>query len=285
MGPAVSSCTLIIGIAKNITLPRPDKRKVKERLICNQKCDQVLASLQIICSFAIGANPNALILFINDIPVKILDPGVVPDPGQYNYILDAAAEPITQAKLINHIWIRNTKGPDFDELLKFLNSNVPTNILSVMVSVEGVDVKQYLRSKFKVVKAAGGLVRKKEKFLMIYRLKKWDLPKGKREKGETYKETAVREVEEEANISVKLGSRICTTWHTYTMNKRAMLKKTRWYAMDCTDDVRMKPQTAEDIEELRWMTRKEVYHALEHSYKSINYVFDQYYRKNELKSA
>jgi len=226
-----------------------------------------------------------MILFINDIPVKIIEPEVVPDAGQYNHILDAAAEPITQAKLINHVWIKNVSDSDFDTLLKFLNSNVPTNILSVIVSTAGLPVKKYLRSKFKVVKAAGGLIRKKEKFLMIYRLKKWDLPKGKREKNEKYKQTAVREVQEECNISVKIGQKICTTWHTYTMNKNAMLKKTRWYLMDSIDDAKMKPAIEEDIEEIRWMTRKEVYHALEHSYKSISHVFEEYYKKIELKPA
>jgi 8-oxo-dGTP pyrophosphatase MutT (NUDIX family) len=226
-----------------------------------------------------------MILFINDIPVKILEADVVPDPGQYNHTLDAAAEPITQAKLINHVWIRNVSDADFDTLLRFLNSNVPTNILSVIISTAGQPVKKYLKSKFKIVKAAGGLVRKKEKFLMIYRLKKWDLPKGKREKSETYKDTAVREVGEECGISVKLGRKICTTWHTYTMNKNSMLKRTKWYLMDLVDDSKMKPAVEEDIEDMRWMTRKEVYHALEHSYKSIHYVFDQYYRKIELKSA
>lgn len=119
---------------------------------------------------------------------------------------------------------------------------------------------------------------------MIYRMKKWDLPKGKKEKNEKYKGTAVREVQEECNITVKLGHKICTTWHTYTMNKNAMLKKTKWYLMDSVDDTRMKPALEEDIEELRWMNPKEVYHALEHSYKSITYVFEEYYRKTELKS-
>lgn len=225
-----------------------------------------------------------MLLFINDIPVKILK-DTFPDEGQFNHILDAAAEPLTQAKLIHHVWIKNVNEADFDTLLGFLNSNVPTNILSVIISTAGMPVKKYLRSKFKVVKAAGGLVRKKEKFLMIYRMKKWDLPKGKREKSESYKQTAVREVGEECNVTVRLGRKICTTWHTYTMNKRAMLKKTKWYLMDCLDDAKMKPALEEDIEELRWMTRKEVYHALEHSYKSISHVFEQYYRKIELKSA
>ena len=226
-----------------------------------------------------------MILFINDIPVRILETGSSLDTGQFNYILDAAAEPITQAKLINHVWIKNVSEDAFDTLLGFLNSNVPTNILSVIVSTAGMPVKKYLRSKFKVVKAAGGLVRKKERFLMIYRMKKWDLPKGKRERNEKFRQTAVREVEEECNVSVKIGKKICTTWHTYTMNKRAMLKKTKWYLMDCLDDAKMKPAVEEDIEELRWMTRKEVYHALEHSYKSISHVFERYYKKIEIKSA
>lgn len=226
-----------------------------------------------------------MILFINDIPVKILTAEQAPAAGHFNHVLDAATEPITPAKLINHVWIRNASEQDFDTLLGFLNSHVPTNILSVMISTAGLSVKKFLKSRFKIVKAAGGLIRKKEKFLMMYRMKKWDLPKGKREKSESYKETAVREVEEECNITVKLGRKICTTWHTYTMNKHAMLKKTKWYVMDCVDDTRMKPAIEEDIEELRWMNRKEVYHALEHSYQSISHVFQQYYEKFELKSA
>ncbi len=234
------------------------------------------------CDWRYGA---LMVLFINDIPVTILDADEPPESGRYNHSLDAAREPITQSKLINHVWVKNANEKDFDIILGFLNSKVPTNILSVIISTAGVmSTKQYFRKKFKIVKAAGGLIRKKDKFLMIYRMKKWDLPKGKREKNEKYKQTAVREVLEECNVTVKIGRKICTTWHTYTMNKNAMLKKTRWYLMDCVDDTKMKPALEEDIEEIRWMNPKEVYHALEHSYQSISYVLEQYYEKIELKS-
>ena len=91
----------------------------------------------------------------------------------------------------------------------------------------------------------------------------------------------MREVEEECNVRVKLGAKICTTWHTYTMNKNSMLKKTKWYNMDLVDDSHMKPSLEEDIEELCWMTEKEVYHALENSYKSIQFVFEEYYKNNQ----
>ncbi|HEY8938313.1 MAG TPA: NUDIX domain-containing protein [Cyclobacteriaceae bacterium] len=226
-----------------------------------------------------------MIIFINDVPVKILKADANFDAGKINHVVDAASEPITQAKLIHHVWIKNVKESDLDLILNFLNSKVPTNLLSLVLSATDYNsIRMYLRSKFKVVKAAGGLIRKKDKFLMIYRMKKWDLPKGKKEKKEKYKETAVREVFEECTVTVKLGKKICTTWHTYTMNKRAMLKKTKWYVMDIIDDARMRPSVEEDIEEVRWMNPKEVYHALEHSYKSISYVFEQYYELMEINS-
>jgi len=223
-----------------------------------------------------------MIIFINDIPVRILKPEEQPEAGRVNHVVDAGVEPVTQAKLIHHVWVQNVVEKDLDILLAVLDSKVPTNLLSLFISVKDYEsLKAYLISKFKVVKAAGGVVRKKEKFLMIYRLKKWDLPKGKKEKGENYKEAAVREVEEECNVSVKRGGKICTTWHTYTMNKNAMLKKTRWYAMDLVNDSGLKPATEEDIEEVRWMNQKEAYHALENSYNSIRFVFEKYYGKKE----
>jgi 8-oxo-dGTP pyrophosphatase MutT (NUDIX family) len=227
-----------------------------------------------------------MIIFINDVPVRILKANEQPDQGRVNVIIDASEGPLTQAKLIHHVWIQNVSEDDLGVLLNFLDSKIPINLFSLYLSVVNYDtMKQYLRNKFKVVKAAGGLVRKKEKFLMIYRMKKWDLPKGKIERGEKNRKAAAREVEEECNVTVKVDGKICTTWHTYTMNKRAMIKKTRWYIMDVVDDSKMRPALAEDIEETRWMNRKEVYHALEHSYKSISYVFEQYYEMMEIKPA
>jgi ADP-ribose pyrophosphatase YjhB (NUDIX family) len=217
--------------------------------------------------------------------VRIYKTGENPSGEQINHVIDAAKEPIGRAKLIHHIWVKNVEEADLDLLLDFLNSPIPLTLLSLHITVSDYEkVKAYLRNKFKVVKAAGGLIRKKDKFLMIYRMKKWDLPKGKKERKERYKETAVREVGEECSISVKIGKKLCTTWHTYTMNKSSMLKKTRWYIMDVVEDSKMKPAAEEDIEELRWMNPKEVYHALQHSYKSIQYVFEQYHQLTKIKS-
>jgi 8-oxo-dGTP pyrophosphatase MutT (NUDIX family) len=221
-------------------------------------------------------------LFVNDIPVRILKANEKALSGHYNYEIDASKEAISKVKLINHVWLHHAAIKDMDNVFDLLNSKVPTNLLSLTISINDyLGFMEYLKDRYKVIKAAGGLVRKKDKFLIIYRMKKWDLPKGKKESGERSFETAVREVEEECNVKVKLGSKICTTWHTYTMGKSNMLKKTKWYKMDLIDDSNSKPSLEEDIEELRWMTEKEVYHALENSYKSIRFVFEEYYRKRE----
>jgi 8-oxo-(d)GTP phosphatase len=139
--------------------------------------------------------------------------------------------------------------------------------------------KEYIKSKFEIIKAAGGLVEKGGKLLMIYRLQKWDLPKGKLDKKETPEDGAVREVEEECNIKVKLGEKICSTWHTYTRNGKGILKKTHWYQMFCEDDSELKPQIEEDIEEVRWMDAREIRQALYNSYPSIRNVFHNYYKQ------
>jgi 8-oxo-dGTP pyrophosphatase MutT (NUDIX family) len=221
-------------------------------------------------------------LFVNDIPVIILKPGKQPDLGQFNATVDVRKAPLTKADLINSVWVTNAKVAHLNVILDLIDTKVPFGLRSLVISVDDYDaVKDFLKKRFKVVKAAGGLVRKKDRFLLIYRQKKWDLPKGKKESGESSRQTAVREVEEECNVKVKLGKKVSTTWHTYTMNKRAMLKKTRWYSMEIVDDSRMKPSLEEDIEDVRWMSQKEVYHALENSYNSIRFVFAQYYESSK----
>jgi ADP-ribose pyrophosphatase YjhB (NUDIX family) len=221
-------------------------------------------------------------LFVNDIPVRIWKQGTRPEEGSYNHEIDAPKEPITKVKLINHVWMKQSSVYDLNSVLDLLNSKVPTNLLSLDITVDDYEaVKVFLKKKYKVVKAAGGLIKKKDKFLMIYRMKKWDLPKGKKETGELFKQTAAREIQEECNVTVKVGKKICTTWHTYTMNRNSMLKKTRWYMMEVVDDSKIKPRIEEDIEDVRWMNQKEVYHALENSYKSIRFVFEEYYGKTE----
>ncbi|MEO1049838.1 MAG: NUDIX domain-containing protein [Bacteroidota bacterium] len=216
-------------------------------------------------------------VFINDMLFEMLDAQSPVDLDYYNVVLDANTDSIVRSRLINHVLIKNAGTTEIDNFLDILNAITPTRALSVTMQMEDYKVaKKHLKSKFNIVKAAGGLVRKNNKVLMIYRLKKWDLPKGKLNKHEKAKVGAIREVEEECNVQVTISSKICSTWHTYTMNNKNMIKKTKWYAMDLVDDSAIKPQVEEDIEDVRWLTPKEVYVALKNSYQSIVHVFERY---------
>ena len=141
--------------------------------------------------------------------------------------------------------------------------------------------KDFVKKQFRIIKAAGGLVRKEDKFLMIYRLSKWDLPKGKLEKDEKTKDAAVREVNEECGVEVEIVDKLVTTWHSYIQEGKRILKKSTWYNMNCLDDSNMEPQYVENIEEIRWMTIEEVNKALKNSYRSISGVIEAWERQNE----
>lgn len=223
---------------------------------------------------------DTLNLFINDVHIWLAKPGEAPlEPQRYNFVIDSKNEIITKANLINHVLLLNATQKEIDTLLSYLDSLYIKNLLSITIVAEDfTSLKDYLKSNFKVIHAAGGVVRKGKRILMIYRLKKWDLPKGKINKKESPADAAVREVEEECNVKVKVNGKICNTWHTYTMKKQNILKKTTWFSMKCKDDSEMKPQLEEDIELLNWMTPKEVFHVMDQSYNSVHYVVDNFYK-------
>ena len=97
-------------------------------------------------------------LFINDIPIHINKPGEKPEQGSYNYHFSAKREPITKAKLINHIWISDVSLDHLDEIIDFVDSPVPLHLLTLEITPESYEsVKIYLKKKFKIIKAAGGV--------------------------------------------------------------------------------------------------------------------------------
>jgi hypothetical protein len=136
-----------------------------------------------------------------------------------------------------------------------------------------------LKSYFKIIKAAGGIVLKKNKVLFIKRLGKWDLPKGKIDKGEEQEVAAIREVLEECGVTTHITNQIGTTWHTYMQGEKNILKKTVWYEMKCIDDTHLSPQIAENITEIRWVKLYKADKVLVNSYNSIRSIYQHFLMK------
>ena len=223
-------------------------------------------------------------IFINDIPVLFnnLDNSKL-KVENYDTLIDGSSG-IIHTKLRARVLIYDALPDSIDALLKIMTEKKLKKTYSVTFTLKNKkEVIKYLKKKFKVIKAAGGIVQNNEnKILFIYRLGKWDLPKGKKDKGEKIKDCAVREVEEETNTKVKIIKRNCTTWHTYTRYKKFILKKTVWYKMKCIDDSKMKGQKKEKIEKVRWMENKIINEILINSYKSLSYVVKKYFKKDKL---
>ena len=128
-----------------------------------------------------------------------------------------------------------------------------------------------LKKTFKLIYAAGGLIKKEDKFLFIYRLKKWDLPKGKLDIGESPEEAGIRECEEECGISkLKIIKELPSTYHIYKYKGSFALKKTFWYEMLTEHNGILIPQLEENIEKVEWYNQKQITDiVLPNSYPAI----------------
>ncbi len=234
-------------------------------------------------------HPNYEILFlkifINDIPVFLINTSKMEDGQQYDLIIDGTKQKIVPKKLLDDVLIINANPDKVEELLELMTEKKFKNVASItFTSDQKQEMMDYIKSKFKVVEAAGGVVEKDGKNLLIYRQNRWDIPKGKLDKNEKRRGCAIREVQEETGVKVEILYKIGHTWHTYIRNNRYVLKKTHWYAMSCLNDSKMKPQKKEGIEDVKWMTLTEVRASLYDSYRSIRAVMQEYHRKLKVRS-
>jgi len=135
-------------------------------------------------------------------------------------------------------------------------------------------LKKAFWKKFITVKAGGGLVfNEKKEMLFIFRRGKWDLPKGKLDEGETIEQCAVREVEEETGLrNIELKKSIVTTYHTYDEGGKHILKESHWFEMYVSGPQKLIPQTIEDINEAKWVKKKNVDELMKNTFPSIKDV-------------
>ena len=138
---------------------------------------------------------------------------------------------------------------------------------------------KHLKKKLKVVIAGGGLVyNSNDEILFIYRNKKWDLPKGKAEKGENIEQTALREVAEETHVEgLEIKSFLQTTFHIINRNDKYKLKETHWYEMKTEFTGELVPELSEGIKKAKWKNFEQSQKALTKSYANIKLLFPREY--------
>ncbi|WP_036158568.1 NUDIX hydrolase [Maribacter forsetii] len=192
-------------------------------------------------------------VFVNELPLILTNKLSDTTNGEYFSLnqesIEEAISSLRKGKL-REAFIYH---PNYDEILKKFTQVIP------------------------LVIAGGGVVRNKEgKVLFIYRNDKWDLPKGKLDKGESIEECAIREVEEETGVrGLVIDNYIRTTYHVFKRNGINKLKQVYWYDMSTDFDGKLKPEKKEGIFKVRWKGPEKIKKALENSYVNIKILFGE----------
>ena len=114
--------------------------------------------------------------------------------------------------------------------------------------------------------SCGGVVIYRGKILLLYKNYKhkyvgWVLPKGTVEKGEEYKETALREVWEETNVHATIRKYIGKSQYTFQTMDDVVCKDVYWYLMQA-NSFYCKPQKEEYFVDAGYYKFHEAYHLL-----------------------
>lgn len=142
-------------------------------------------------------------------------------------------------------------------------------------------LNEFSRSLIKI-NAAGGVVRKDERILFIFRNDKWDLPKGKIENHEKEQQAAIREVQEECGIEgLSVVKELPGTYHLYRSPYKKtlgqwVLKKTFWFEMSYSGANNGMPQKEEGISEVRWFKVSELGEILKNTYENLKGLIQIY---------
>lgn len=195
-------------------------------------------------------------IFINDKPLVLASPGE-DLKGFENY----STQRIGDITLLDEI--KKAEGMQFKGLL--------------IICPDTQKTFDEMATHFISIKAAGGVVfNSRHELLLIKRLGKWDLPKGKIDSGEESAEAAVREVEEECGIKgLELLRLFDTSYHTYKMHGHRFLKITYWYLMRTDYNGVLVPQLEEHITEAQWFSKKELRLNEMETYTSIRNLLSQ----------
>ena len=117
--------------------------------------------------------------------------------------------------------------------------------------------------------SCGGVVIFRGKVLLLYKNYKnkyegWVLPKGTVEEGEEYKETAIREVNEESGADASIIKYVGKSQYTFSAQNDTVVKDVHWYLMSA-NSYYSKPQREEYFVDSGFYKFHEAYHLLRFS--------------------
>ena len=132
---------------------------------------------------------------------------------------------------------------------------------------------------FDTVESCGLVVFNGNSVLLIKRRDKWDLPKGKNEKGEQYRQTALRETDEETGIpqiDLEISSELFPTQHFTEYDGVHHIKTTHWFMAKYRGPIDhvLIPQTDEGIEDVQWVSLNTVNQYLPEMRGYARYILD-----------
>lgn len=191
-------------------------------------------------------------VFVNELPLILTNKLSETANGEYfllNQSSILAAIKALKKKKLTEAYIYH---PNHEEILKKFTKEIP------------------------MIVAAGGVVTNEAgKVLFIYRNDKWDLPKGKLDKGESIEACAVREVMEETGVQeLRIENFLRITYHVFNNNGTPTLKQVHWYAMKTEYIGKLKPEKKEGIVKVKWKGPKKIQKALQNSYANIKILFE-----------
>jgi len=194
------------------------------------------------------------IFFINDKPLVITNSEDIPKRFQH----------LPKIHFVNDL-----------NLMDLVRKTEDANQSGMLIICEDEDsLLLQFKSNFTTISAGGGIVfNQKGELLIMKRLGKWDLPKGKIDSGETIAEGAIREVEEECGVDKLIIDKFLTiSYHTYKLQGHRFLKATHWYLMKTSFVGQLTPQLEESITEVKWINFKDLDIQNLDTYESIREI-------------
>lgn len=185
--------------------------------------------------------------------------------------------PAHVANKLGTVYYVNPKTAIIKQVIEDMQSG--KSVMAILLDADFDKLCKRVFKQFKVMVAAGGIVQNAEKdLLFILRRGKWDLPKGKLDKGEEPEACAIREIEEETGAkNLTLKKKIGETYHTYSIKGKQVLKMTHWFYFISKGRQNLVPQIEEDIEDIKWFSTKDIKTPVANTYPNIKIILSEFF--------